>query len=76
MERSISDSPWENEIAPLAPELLGSGNGSSGSPAQLLFAFLNGGSLILLVVAVTGVLNLHRWSARLRVSACEKSWEE
>lgn len=33
---------------------------------------LNGGSLILLVVAVTGVLNLHRWSARLRVSACEK----
>lgn len=35
-------------------------------------ALSNGGSLILLVVAVTGVLNLHCWSARLRVSACEK----
>lgn len=29
-------------------------------------ALSNGGSLILLVVTVTGVLNLHRWNARLR----------
>lgn len=41
--------------------------------AAELRSLVNGGSLILLVVAVTGVLNLlHLWSARLRVSACEK----
>lgn len=40
--------------------------------AAELRCLLNGGPLILLVVAVTGALNLHLWSARLRVSACEK----
>lgn len=35
-------------------------------------AVLNGGPLILSVVAVTGVLKLRLRSARLRVSACEK----
>lgn len=37
-----------------------------------LRCLVNGGPLILLVVAVTGVLNPHLRSARVRVSACER----
>lgn len=40
--------------------------------AAELRCLLNGGPLILLVVAVTGVFKLRLRSARLRVSACEK----